>query len=124
MINFKVLLKSMTYLMIPTFVVFFLVFCWFLDWEAFKQFMLNREGWAGFLRIFIVGLEFLLVWYIYDQNIKELRIQNPEEGGAKILKSTPYASDIGNELQRQVVGSDGKYRLFEISENKFLVEYT
>lgn len=114
----------MTYLMIPTFVVFFLVFCWFLDWEAFKQFMLNREGWAGFLRIFIVGLEFLLVWYVYDQNIKELRIKNPEEGGAKLLNATRHASDLYQTFNNHTVGTGGSYKVYAIEENKFLVEYT
>jgi hypothetical protein len=122
MINYKVLLKSMTYLMLPTLVVFFLVFCWFLDWEAYKQFWLNREGWAGFLRIFIVGLEVLLVWYVYDQNIKELRIENPE-GRAKLIYSSSRASDLYQPLSQATEGTDGKYKMYKIEENKFLIEY-
>ena len=77
--------------------------------------MLNKTGLAGFIRVFLFGLEVLVVYYFYQEGVKH---EN------KYSKRAAYPNHLSQYIQEntdQIEG--GEYSVEKIGKNKFKIEY-
>ncbi len=70
MINTKALIKAMQFLCLPTLSLLIIIFFWFFSWTDFIAFLTSKSGWAGALRVGVVILEVILVYYMYEYYCK------------------------------------------------------
>lgn len=113
--NYKILLKAMGLMFLPTLSVLFIMLVGFFDFTAMKDFITSNSGWAIFLRILLVLLEVVCVVYLYLHYSKEDLIKNPKKNGPE---SSLY--EFGQKLTRD---QQYKSKVYKTTlSNLFLIE--
>lgn len=128
MINTKVLLKAMSFMFLPTLSLLGVIFCWFLDWQAFVEFITAKTTGAGLIRLAMLGLEIALTCYMYkyyhklemEAELGKVKDDEDEFLGKKIRDNISYYSDVSDAIPgaRQA----GKIQLFQKTENLFVIK--
>jgi len=128
MINTKVLLKAMSFMFLPTLSLLGIIFCWFLDWQAFIQFITAKTVGAGLIRLVMLGLEIALTYYMYKQYSKEeaqkelakIDDETTDMLGEKIRDNLSYYDEIRNLIPSSAKAE--KTQLFKKTDNLFIIK--
>jgi hypothetical protein len=90
MINYKVLLKAISFMFLPTISILFVVFIGFFSITDFISFITAKSGWAIFLRVALVLAEIIFVCLMYKHYYKLDVIKNKDNYIKKgnVIKNT------------------------------------
>lgn len=94
MINYKVLLKAISFMFLPTISILFVVFIGFFSITDFINFITAKSGGAIFLRVVLVLVEIIFVYVMYKHYYKLDVIKNKDnyikEGNVIKNQSSTY----------------------------------
>lgn len=112
MINYKILLKAISFMFLPTFSVCFLIFMYFLNWNNFYTFISSQDVYSGIIRLCLLVLECIVVYNLYNyylnkekENFDIIKINDNVELITIQTKKTDsymYVNDLIGELKTYI----------------------
>lgn len=128
MINTKVLLKAMSFMFLPTISLLGIIFCWFLDWQAFISFITAKTTGAGLMRLVMLGLEIGLTIYMYKYYLElwqEAEIGKAQDGEDQLL-GVRLRENVGRytDIQDAIPGGRdaGHFEIYKKSDTLFVIK--
>jgi amino acid permease len=86
MIKYKILLKAISFMFLPTLSVLSLILIGFFSWSKFVTFITSDSGFAMFIRIALAIGELVFVYFLYEHYEKQEFINNVEDNKGNIIK--------------------------------------
>lgn len=86
MINYKILLKALGFMFLPTVSVLSLILIGFFSWSKFISFITSDSGFAMFIRVTLAVAELIFVYLLYQHYEKQEVINNAETSKGEIIK--------------------------------------
>lgn len=121
MINYKILLKALGFMFLPTVSVLSLILIGFFSWSKFISFITSDSGFAMFIRVALAVAELIFVYLLYQHYEKEEILKNPDtiKTGNKI-KNSDYNSYEYNYFGMSTRG-DSKFSSYKTSNPDIII---
>jgi hypothetical protein len=120
MINYKILLKALSFMFLPTLSVLSLILVGFFSWSKFVSFITSDSGFAMFIRIALALGEIFFVYLLYRHYEKEEILNNEVENKGRIIKEGGY-SDNEYQYFKMYDRLNHKFRSYATSNSDLVI---